>query len=182
MTEAGAVSRIQVLDTGVVVAFQRTGRLGLLAEIGARESLVIVEEVRDELLNVPPKHARRATDIQMALLDSERVRVESIMATEPAADVLSELRAGRSASADKGEAASIAWASARPETRLILRDKKAAMIALEELRGRVLGIFSFLMEMVVAKVVDPAAAKAAGLAMVDEPDIKERAPTWWARL
>jgi len=182
MTDAGEAMRVHVLDTGVVVAFQRTGRLALLAEIGQRESLVIVEEVRDELLTVPPKHASRAKDIQTTLLDTERVRVEAIMATDPAAAVLSELRATRSASADKGEAASIAWASGRPAARLILRDRKAAMIALEELRGRVLGVFGFLMRMVDAKIIDQAVAKAAGLAMVDEPEVKERAPTWWSTL
>jgi hypothetical protein len=174
------VDRSFVLDTGVVIAFQRAGELNLLAHMGSNLSLVMVEEVRDELLGVPSKRAHFARELQGELIDPGRLRVESMLADDPATEVLRLLRRGRMTATDLGEDASIAWASTRPEAWMVLRDRRAAMLALEELRGRTLGLFGFLAAAADSGAADRDRVKAAGSAMTDTPALAVRAPTWWA--
>ncbi len=176
----GAEGRTYALDAGVVIALQRAQRLNALGAAASRVPIVIVEEVRDELIDVPPKHAHFASEVRQALLSPGLVRVESIALGDPAAAVLGTLRRGRTASTDLGEAASIAWASRRPDAVLVLRDGHAAMLAVEELRGRVLGLFGFLMVLVDVGVVDRSQMAELATALAQAPDVKARIPTWWA--
>lgn len=135
-------SRTYVLDTGVLVALQRAGHLSALVDISERVTLVVLEEVRDELIEgAKPKHAKAAEQARITL-EGSQIRVEVIDITEPAAARLAALRAGKTSDSDLGEAASIAWAASRPDAMFVTRDGQAALLGLEELRGRVMG-FSF---------------------------------------
>ena len=60
-----------------------------------------------------------------------------------------------------------------------MRDGRAALLALEELRGRVLGIFGFLMDLVEAGVVGENEAGEAAKAIVGAVGVSVKLPTWW---
>ncbi len=47
MTISGPPARAYVLDTGVIIAFQRADQLTLLARAAEHAPLIVVEEVRD---------------------------------------------------------------------------------------------------------------------------------------
>ncbi|WP_437835482.1 hypothetical protein [Sorangium sp. So ce1153] len=176
----GAALRAYVLDTGVLIALQRAGHLSILVDVSERVPLVVLEEVRDELIvDAGPRHARAAEQARITL-EGSQIRVEAIAIADPAAARLQALRAGKTSASDLGEAASIAWAGSRPEASFVTRDGQAALQGLEELRGRAMGFFQFLAELVDLGVLDVSVAAQAAEDTVKASGVTARAPLWWS--
>ncbi|WP_437944908.1 hypothetical protein WME98_28435 [Sorangium sp. So ce296] len=168
-----------MLDTGVLVALQRAGHLSILVDISERVTLVMLEEVRDELIvDAKPKHAKAAEQARITL-EGSRIRVEEIQIADPAAARLQALRAGKTSASDLGEAASIAWAMSRPEASFVTRDGQAALLGLEELRGRAMGFFQFLAELVDLGALDVSVAGQVAEDTVKASGVTARVPLWW---
>lgn len=170
--------RAYVLDTGIVCALQRAGHLSVLGSLSEKATLVLLEEVVDELVDVPPKHAKLAEQVR-GLLRSSGIRQESIDAGSPGAVRLSTLRAGKTSDADMGEAASIAWAAEELDAVFVTRDQEAALRGLEELRGRTLGLFGWIAELVEGAILDGSVARQIGEDVVTAPFVSARPPLWW---
>jgi hypothetical protein len=175
---AGTPLRVYVLDTGIAIALQRAGHLSVLGEVSTKTPLIFLEEVVDELTDVPSKHAKRAQEIQ-GLLATSSIRQESIDASDPAGIRLGALRAGKTSGADVGEAASIAWAADKTDAIFVTRDEHAALRGLEELRGRTVGFFGWIAELVEIKALDASVARQIGDDVLAAPGVCARQPLWW---
>ena len=179
MTDA-AVPRRYVLDAGIFVALQRARYLSVLVDISAHAEMVVLEEVREELIDkAKPKYPKAAEQIRV-ILDDSQIVVESIDASDPAAYVMAALRAGKTSDADMGEAASIAWTISQPEAVFVTRDAAGAFRALEERRGRVMGFFQFLAELVESGALESSVAGQIADDVARTPGVMARAPLWWA--
>jgi predicted nucleic acid-binding protein len=173
-----AAAREYVLDAGILIALQRAGHLSAIVEVSEKVTLVLLEEVYDELVRGPSNHAKAAEQARSTLAQS-RVGVMSIDHRDPAAAKLAAMRSGKTSTADLGEAASIAWATERASAVFVTADAKAALRGLEELRGRAIGFFQFLAEIMDLGGMDATLAaqiaddlRPSGLASVREP-------LWW---
>lgn len=165
---------------GVFVALQRTRHVSVLADISEHAALVVLEEVREELVDkAKPKHPQAAAQVRTVLKDS-RISVEEIDVSDPAATWLAALRSGKTSDADLGESASIAWTMGHPDAVFVTRDAASALRALEELRGRVVGFFQFLAEMVEAGALDVSVARQIAGDVAQARGVMARAPLWWA--
>ena len=173
-----AARRAYLLDACTLVLLQRTGHLGILESLGAHFDLAVVEEVYDELTDPPRGRHKKAAQQAKALLDAH-VMLVCIEVGTPASDRLAHLRAGRTnPKADLGEHASIAWAADNDRYWLLTRDGRSALLALEELRGRVRAVFDFLREAVEAQAIDRKIARAIAES-ARQPGINAVPPSWW---
>ena len=169
-----------VLDAGVVIALQRTGHLDALASIATRFTLLVIEEVYDEVADpFGGKYAAEAAQAKAAL--DVHANVVSIDPTSDAGRRLDALRARKkkSTKADLGEAASIAWAFENADAVFVTRDYLASFLALDELHGRVTTFFQFLREAVEAGGLEPAKARLIATAASITDGVRAIPPLWW---
>ena len=175
-----------MLDTGVVVVFQRGSALDAL-ELAATDGLVVVEEVFDELtgrLRAPKDlDARERTSHARSFL----TRVCDVVSVTPgsAADSRREaLRKGRSSTrADFGEDVSVAWAMEHDDVALVTNDERAVGRALRELPGRVRMTHELMLRIIelhpTAAPAMRSLAEAAARALEDKAGWGSSCPLWW---
>jgi predicted nucleic acid-binding protein len=167
-----------LLDSGIIVALQRTDQLALLTSIARVLPLLVVEEVFDELTD--PREGRHATGAAEARAAMEgSVHVVSIQLGSAAATLMDGLLRGRKRNA--GECASVAWAAQEEhvDVTFVLRDGRFAYTALEELRGRVQGLHGFLRTTVERGAFPAATAGALAAAAAHTPGVELLPPLWW---
>jgi hypothetical protein len=95
-----------LLDTGIVLAFQKSGHLDALTDASSASAIAIVEEVYDEITDPRGgRHAAAAADARI-LIDGSKIQVVSVALGSIEAATLTVFRTGKSsASSDRGEAA-----------------------------------------------------------------------------
>jgi hypothetical protein len=169
-----------LVDTGVVLGFQKAGHLDALADAGHGISLVLVEEVYDEVTDPRnDKHAVAARDAKR-LIDASKVRVCSISLGSPAAATHSSIRAGKkSATADLGESASIAFAVHNAGFTFVTNDAAASLRGLQGLRGRTLSFHPFLALLVESGALLRHRSEAIAIAIRKLSDWRAIQPVWW---
>ena len=169
----------RLIDAGFIIALQRVSHLDALQGLSARFSLVMVEEAYDEVTE--PRSGKHATEARQAAIALEAVSVQSIDPESQAAARLHALRTRRAkvTRADLGEDASIAWAADHPTFVFVTRDRGAAFLALNELRGRTMTLFHFLREAVEVGALEPARARAMADAISTTKGVSAVPPLWW---
>jgi predicted nucleic acid-binding protein len=169
-----------LLDAGIVIALQRTKALNILAAVGVKIELLIVEEVYDEVVDPRGgKYSIEAKDAR-AVLDSH-VKLVTIDPTSKAAMCLDALRSRKRkpTRTDLGEAASISWAVEHRDCTFVTRDAAAAYLALEELMGRVMSFFSFLRMTVDETALDATVVRDIGDVAPNTMGVRCVPPLWW---
>jgi hypothetical protein len=172
---------VYLLDTGIVVGFQKAGHLDALVQAASRVSLAIVEEVYDEIVTdaMMTKHRAAATEAK-ELIGTSRMVVRSLKLASVEAATHAAIRAGKtSATADIGESASIALAAHDGDVIFVTNDAAASLLALQELRGRTMSFHPFLAMLVdsAAMAADKCATIAADIQKARDWRVKE--PAWW---
>lgn len=169
-----------LLDTGIVLGFQKSKHLDALVAASTRVSIAFVEEVYDEITDPRGgKHAAAAEQAKVAI-DGSRIAVRSIAVDSPEAATFAALRRGKSSpTADLGEAASIALSAHDTGITFVTNDAAASLRALQELRGRTLSFHPFLALLVErgAIHVHTAAVLATGIRTLG--DWRASHPLWW---
>jgi hypothetical protein len=101
-----------LLDTNVVVVFQKAAHLRALVAAASTVSMAMVDDVYDELTLPKPGRAEKAEMREAAsVLGGSAIGVEEILVSSPEDDVRTNLRAR--GNPGPGEAASVAFAVAR---------------------------------------------------------------------
>lgn len=173
-----------LVDSGVFIVFQRGSDLALLERLAARDTLVVTEDVFDELTGRLRKP--KLADSQ-ARVDESRVFLHAhCQCVEVPLDSprREELRRGRTSTrADYGEDTSMAWAIDEPAVQLVTNDEKAVGRALRELPGRVVMTHELLRRIVELEpaMLERAAALAttAAQALRDQAGWGSQLPLWW---
>jgi len=134
-----------LLDTGIVLGFQKSRHLDALMAGSVRVPPVITEEVYDEITDPHGgKHGPAASAAKKAI-DGSRIEVRSIALGSDAAMTFASLRIGKtSPTADLGEAASIAVAAHDRAITFVTNDGAASLRSLQELRGRTVSFHPFV--------------------------------------
>lgn len=163
-----------LLDANVVIHFQRSGALDVLA--ASTLKLVVVEEVWDEL-TAPRNAAHGAAAAEVKRRLEPVVDVESIGIDSPAGMALAALRAGNTSRTNLGEDASTALAMFAADLVLVTDEPRAAFRALNELGGRVMVAHPFFRLLVETGNLDRERAAA----IADDWVAKGRSsrPSWW---
>jgi hypothetical protein len=169
-----------LLDTGIVLGFQKSGHLEALTEASGRVRIAIVEEVYDEITDPRGgKHAVAACQAKRAI-DGSGIELRSIPVGSPAASTFSLLRIGKtSPTADLGEAASIAVAVHDGSVTFVTNDAAASLRALQELRGRTLSFHPFLGILAEGGGLPATRAGAIAQAIRGLGDWRASHPLWW---
>jgi hypothetical protein len=164
-----------LLDAMVIIYFKATGQLSALVRAAETASLVVAQEVYDEVVT------RNTTDgvLVKQQLAASRVEVRPLPLSNK--HVLASLRSGRGPgaagnTADLGEDVSIVLALTDKDLVFVTSDKKAAFYALGELRearGRVMTLHVFLHALVEQGALQPEVAKKVASKV-------HSAPSWWA--
>jgi hypothetical protein len=169
-----------LLDTGIVLGFQKAGHLDALVGSAARVPLALAEEVYDEITD--PRGGRHGDAAARAkrAIDGSAIDVRSIMTGSAAETTFSALRAGRaSPTADLGEAASIALAAHDPDLTFVTNDAAASLRSLQELRGRTLSFHPLLRALVEGGGLPAARAGELAVAIRTLGDWRATHPLWW---
>jgi predicted nucleic acid-binding protein len=172
-----------LLDTNVVVVFQKAAHLPALVVAASKVSIAMVDDVYDELtiskLGRPPRAEMREA---ASLLGGSAIRVVEILDGSPEDGIRTKLRAR--GNPGPGEAASVAFAVTRDDHIVVTTDLKAVAGAAKlyaELPGeigRVLGLHAFL-RMLVAR--DALAITIAGeVSDAGRAESNLEPPLWWA--
>lgn len=169
-----------ILDTGIVLGFQKANHLDALTEAAAHVPLIIVEEVYDELTDPRNgKHVDAASRARFAI-DGSNIERRSIALGSIEAMTFASLRIGKkSATADLGEAASIAVAAHDASLTFVSNDAAAALRGLQELRGRTLSFHPFVAILVERGALTMAKAGTLAAAIRSVSDWKATHPLWW---
>ena len=155
-----------LLDTGIVLGFQKGGHLEALITAAAVVSIVLVEEVYDELTEPRNGRHEEAAARAKTALDASRITVRSIRTGSDAAATFAALRTGKkSATADLGETGCIALAAHDPSLTFITNDAAASLRSLQELRGRTMSFHPFVAAVVESGALSPAAAASVATAV-----------------
>jgi hypothetical protein len=169
-----------LLDTGIVLGFQKASQLDALTDAAAHVPIAIVEEVYDEVTEPRGgKHAALASLAKRAI-DGSNIELRSIAVGSPESATFGAFRAGKSSpTADLGEAASIALAAHDGSLTFVTNDAAASLRALQELRGRTLSFHPFLA--ILVERVGLSAARAGALATTIRGlgDWRATHPLWW---
>jgi hypothetical protein len=142
--------------------------------------LALVEEVYDEVTE--PRNGRHAAAAQDAkrLIDASKLGVCRITLGSPAAATHSLLRAGKkSATADLGESASIAFAVHNAGFSFVTNDAAASLRGLQELRGRTLSFHPFLALLVESGALLRHRSETIAIAIQRLADWRAIEPVWW---
>jgi hypothetical protein len=171
-----------LLDTGIVLGFQKSGHLDALTDSARVLPIGLVEEVYDEITDPRgDRHKKAAAEAQTAI-DGSRIEVRSIALGSAAAQTMGTLRLGKtSRTADLGEAASIAVAAHDPVLTFVTNDAAASLRALQELRGRTLSFHPFLALVVEAGGLSSERAAHIAKAIQALSDWRATHPHWWER-
>lgn len=169
-----------LLDAGILIGLQKIGHLDALASIATKVTLVIVEEVYDELTEPRGgKHRTEAGLAKVALdLHTTQVSIDPMGAAGRRLDAL-RARKRKATAADLGEDASVAWAFDQKDCVLVTRDFAGAFLALDELRGRAMTFFHFIYDVVDAGALPIAKAREIGAATPVTPGVTLTPPLWW---
>jgi predicted nucleic acid-binding protein len=174
---------VYLLDTNVVVVFQKASHLRSLVAAASTVSMALVDDVYDEL-TVPRPGKPRTAEMREAesVLAGSAIPVEEILVGSPEDALRSGLRAR--GNPGPGEAASVAFAVTRSEHLVVTTDLKAVAGAAKlyaELPGeigRVLGLHAFLRTLVDRRALGIDLARAVSEAARSESNLQP--PLWWA--
>ncbi len=165
---------IYLLDTNVVSYFLQAGRERELAGAARTIDLVIVDEVRRELVGDPTRGGKAFE----RWLAGSNIAVRSIALGSPSAATLANLTSASVTPKDVGERASIALAMHESGLTLVTNDKGGSWLALRELwrpGETILGIGPFLRRIVdCGALADPNAVDAV------MRHVQGSRPSWWA--
>src|SRR5438045_1355552 len=101
-----APGAMYLLDTGIVLGFQKAGHLDALTEASAMVPIAIVEKVYDEITDPRDGRHAKAASLAKRNIDDSRFAVRSIAVGSPASATFASLRIGKTnPTADLGEAA-----------------------------------------------------------------------------
>lgn len=169
-----------LLDTGIVLGFQKSGQLDALTDAAAHVSIAVVEEVYDEITDPRGgKHAASALKAKTAI-DASNIKLRSIAVGSLEAATFGALRLGKtSPTADLGEAASIALAAHDDSLTFVTNDAAASLKALQELRGRTLSFHPFVAILVECGALTAGKAGVLATAVRGLGDWRARHPLWW---
>jgi len=168
-----------VLDTGVVIGFQKAGRLDDLVDASRVVSLALIEEAFDEIVRPRNgKHKAAAASAQAALTASG-MTIIALDVAGPEATTLAELRSGKTSPSDLGEAASIAYSIHHDDCTFVTNDAAAALQSLGELRGRTMAFFPFVAHLVESEAMKFEVAELLAMKIPTLPDWRAVIPTWW---
>ncbi|MBI4818388.1 MAG: hypothetical protein HY791_19135 [Deltaproteobacteria bacterium] len=163
-----------LLDANVLSYFLAFGHEELLlGDLAKVARIVIVEEVRDEVVRHPRYGAAFAERLPRSPLE-----VEGLALGSSEAGLYAQLHPDPSRSKDKGEHAAIAWAAHHADLVFVANDKNAMWLALAELHlpgGRLIGVRVFIRRM---SELFGAFSRAAAVDIARASRGKE--PTWWA--
>ncbi|MEO7331504.1 MAG: hypothetical protein ABI193_23210 [Minicystis sp.] len=171
-----------LVDTNVIVVFQKAGHLGALVTAASTVSMAMVDAVYDEL--TVPKPTRTMTpEMRKAegLLRESAIEIEEIILSSAEDDLRSRLRAR--GNPGPGEAASVAFAVSRSDHIVVTTDRKAVAGAAKlynELPGevgRILGLHAFLRTLFERGALDQAIV--ATVAAVAKRESNLDPPLWW---
>jgi predicted nucleic acid-binding protein len=172
-----------LLDTNVVVVFQKAAHLPALVVAASKVSIAMVDDVYDELTVPKPGRPPRAEMREATkLLGGSAIRVVEILSDSPEDGIRTKLRAR--GNPGPGEAGSVAFAVPRDDHIVVTTDLKAIAGAAKlyaELPGevgRVLGLHAFL-----RMLFDRAALAitiAGEVADVGRVESNLEPPLWWA--
>lgn len=171
-----------LLDTNVIVVFQKGAHLPALVAAASTVSLVVVDDVYDELtVPKPGKPLRAEMREATSVLGGSAIRVEEILGGSPEDDIRTNLRAR--GNPGPGEAASVAFAVGRDDHIVVTTDLKAVAGAAKlyaELPGkvgRVLGLHAFLRMLTEHDALEVAVAREVSDAGKAESNLEP--PLWW---
>lgn len=168
------MSTAYLLDANVVIHFQRSGALDVLAASTLR--LVVVEEVWDEL-TAPRNTSHRTAAAEVKRVLEPAVSVESIGVGSSAGRALTALRGSNMSRTNLGEDASTALAMFATDLVLVTDEQRAAFRALNELRGRVIVAHPFLRLLVEKGDLDRQRASTIANDLVELG--RSSRPSWW---
>lgn len=173
------MSTVFVLDTGVVLGFQKAAQLAVLVQASQKVPLILIEEMYDEI--VRPRNNKHSEQARQAkeLFQASAFMVVSLDVDGSEAAILAKLRGGKASPSDMGEAASIAYAYSHEECIFVTNDAAAALQALTELRGRTMAFFPFVAELVRASAMDENDARRLSTTIPALRDWRATVPTWW---
>jgi hypothetical protein len=180
MTAASPPRGGYLLDTGIVLGFQKCGHLDALTGAAGLVSLTLVEEVFDEITD--PRGGKHAAEANAAksLFAESKLGIRGIPIGSPAAATLWAIRRGKTSTADLGEAASIALALHDRDLTFVTNDAAASLKSLTELRGRTLSFHPFLAALVEAGAVGVERSDEIAGAIRGLRDWGAVEPTWWS--
>jgi hypothetical protein len=179
VTALAASPRRYLLDTGIVLIFQKTGHLEALTLATRTVNILLVEEVYDEVTEPRNDKHKEAASAAKTTLDDSDAEVVSILLGSPVADTYSALRGGKqSATANVGESASIAYAAHNRDVVFVTNDRAASFLALRELRGRTM-TFHTLTVLVDDRAMVRHRAKEVVDAIPGVKDLWAVRPLWW---
>jgi len=163
-----------------MLGFQKARHLDALTEASAHVPLIMVEEVYDEVTDPRNgKHADAASRAKFAI-DGSKINRRSIALGSIHATTFASLRTGKSsATADLGEAASIALAAHDASLTFVSNDAAATLRGLQELRGRTLSFHPFVAVLVERGALTMAKAGTLATAIRALGDWKATHPLWW---
>ena len=164
-----------LLDAGVLLRAADAGRLSELVQVATARSLVLAEEVYDEVARPRSRRPRviAAAKAAKELIDESAVVVRSIPLASPASSVFQALRAGRSTANDAGECASVALALHDRDYIFVTGEKGAAVLGVHQLGERVMTIPWFLRALVDGGALDKQVARDI------QAEDRMAAPVWW---
>jgi hypothetical protein len=170
-----------LLDTGIVLGFQKCGHLDALADAASSVAVALVEEVYDEITDPRGgKHVDAASKARR-VIDASKISLCSIPLGSTEARTFSAIRRGRTSSADLGEAASIAVAVHGPSYVFVTNDGAASLRSLQELRGRTMSFHPFLRVLADAGAIGPERSDEIATAIQGLRDWGATQPTWWGQ-
>lgn len=169
-----------LLDTGIVLGFQKSNQLHALIQAAENVPIAIVEEVYDEITDPRNgKHAASALSAKTAI-GASKITVRSIAVGSPEAVTFGSLRLGKtSPTADLGEAASLALAAHDLGLTFVTNDAAACLKGLQELRGRTLSFHPFVAILVERGGMTMGTAGILAAAIRGLVDWRASHPLWW---